>query len=363
MHASSNFGRLAGAAAMMALTAGGFAALATPAEAATGPVATLQSGTVTITGTAVRDVIAITINTDRLTVDFGANGTIDATFERSRFQRVQVLADSGDDGVSVLGAGAVPVTVSGGLGSDGIGVVGSIGQTGVGDTATTISGDDGNDTLFAATPGPVTIQAGAGDDIVNGGGAGVGQENISLGDGDDLFRSSLNAFIGVRSDIVDGGAGQDKLAMEGTFASESLSLSAAAGHLIVVHELRDRIDADNVEDVSYLGLGGLDESGDAVAVNDLTGTDVTRFTPNFSSSQNGTAPNNSADALTVRGTAGVDHITLSGSGANITVAGLKPTVNPVFLQPQDTLRIETRAGRDTVDTSGLRPGLVQLQVL
>jgi hypothetical protein len=151
--------------------------------------------------------------------------------------------------------------------------------------------------------------------------------------------------------------------MEGTFASESLSLSASAGHLIVDHELRDRIDADNVEDVSYLGFGGLDESGDAVAVNDLTGTDVTRFTPNFSSSQNGTAPNNSADALTVRGTAGVDHIALSGSATNITVAGLNPTVSTVFLQPQDTLRIETQAGNDTVDTSGLRPGLVQLQVL
>jgi hypothetical protein len=43
MHAGSNLGRLAATAAMMAITAGGFATLAAPVEAATGPFATLQS--------------------------------------------------------------------------------------------------------------------------------------------------------------------------------------------------------------------------------------------------------------------------------------------------------------------------------
>ncbi len=65
----------------------------------------------------------------------------------------------------------------------------------------------------------------------------------------------------------------------------------------------------------------------------------------------------------MRGTAGVDHITVSGSGANITVAGLTPTVTPVNLDGQDTLRIETLAGNDTVNSSGLPRGLVNLQVL
>jgi len=64
----------------------------------------------------------------------------------------------------------------------------------------------------------------------------------------------------------------------------------------------------------------------------------------------------------VRGTAGVDNITVSGAGANITVAGLTPTVTPVNLASEDFLRIETLGGNDTVDSSGLQRGLVQLLV-
>jgi hypothetical protein len=349
----------------MALTAGGFAALATPAEAATGPVATLQSGTVTIKGTAVRDVIAVVIANSRLTVDYGSDGTIDATFNLSLVKRLQVLPGGGDDGVSVLGAGAVPITVKGGTGDDGIGIVGNIGQFGTTDASTTITGDAGNDSLFAATPGPVTIQAGAGDDIVNGGGAGTGKETISLGDGNDLFRASLNTFIGPLSDTVDGGAGKDLLDMQGSFASESVRLSASGGHLIVDHDFNDRIDADNIESVSFLGFGGLDESGagDTVAVADLSKTDVTLFTPDFSTGQGETTPNNSADTLTVSGTAGVDHIRVSGSGNDISVEGLSTMVTPVALRPQDVLVIDTKTGNDTVDTAGLNPNLVQLRVL
>jgi hypothetical protein len=82
--------------------------------------------------------------------------------------------------------------------------------------------------------------------------------------------------------------------MDGTFASEGLSLSANAGHLVVDHELRDHIDADNVENVTWFGFGGLD-AGDAVAVNNLSGTDVVRFTPNFTDPLDNTGPNNSAD--------------------------------------------------------------------
>jgi hypothetical protein len=64
----------------------------------------------------------------------------------------------------------------------------------------------------------------------------------------------------------------------------------------------------------------------------------------------------------VRGTAGVDNITVSGSGANITVAGLTPLVTPVNLDANDFLLIQTLDGRDIVDSSGLRPGTVQLLV-
>jgi RTX calcium-binding nonapeptide repeat (4 copies) len=363
-----NLRRVAGTLAVMATAVGGLSAFATPAGAATGPTATLNQGIVTVTGTAARDVIGITIDASRLTVDFGFDGTVDAQFRRSRIQRVRVLAAGGDDGVVVEGSGVgdVPITMRGQGGNDFLGLLGNIGDFGDGDLAVTMIGADGNDDFLAAAPGPVTIQAGAGDDRVDGGGAGTGRETVSLGDGNDKFVSQLTDFVvgGTRSDIVDGGAGQDTMDMEGSFATESIGLSANAGHLIVDHELRDRIDADNIEDVSWRGFGGLDESGsgDAVAVNDLSGTDVVHFTPDFTDPLDGAGPNNSSDTLTVRGTAGVDHITVSGSGADITVAGLVPLVTPVNLAPDDFLRIDTLDGRDTVDRSGLQAGLVQLLV-
>jgi hypothetical protein len=105
-----------------------------------------------------------------------------------------------------------------------------------------------------------------------------------------------------------------------------------------------------------------DRLGDSVAVNDLSGTGVVHFTPDFTDSSDNTGPTNNFDQLGVVGTAGVDHLTVSGSGANITVAGLTPLVTPVDLDTQDTLRIDTLDGDDVVDSSGLQTGLVQLQV-
>jgi hypothetical protein len=364
----SNVRRLAGIVAVMATTAGGLVA-ASPAGAATGPTATLTSGTVTVTGTAARDVVHVTIDANRLVVDFGFDGTVDARFNRPGVQRLSVLGNAGDDGISVDGSGVgdLPITMSGGAGNDFVGVVGNIGDFGDGDALVTLNGNLGNDDFLAAAPGPVTIHGGAGDDFVDGGGAGTGQETISLGDGNDRFKSLINGFIvgGTRSDIVDGGAGQNSMEMDGAFASESVSLSASAGHLIVDHDQRGRIDSDNIQDVKWVGFGGLDDGGggDAVAVNDLSSTDVTHFTPDFTDPLDHAGPNNSADQLTVRGTAGVDRITVSGSGPNITVAGLTATVTPVNLDAHDTLRIETLAGADIVDSSGLQRGLVQLQVL
>ena len=64
----------------------------------------------------------------------------------------------------------------------------------------------------------------------------------------------------------------------------------------------------------------------------------------------------------MRGTPGVDHIAVSGSKANVLVSGLTPVVSAINLRPEDFLLIDTLAGDDVVDSSGLQPGLVQLLV-
>lgn len=353
--------------AVVATAMDGFTTFAGPAGAAAGPTATLANGIVTVTGTAARDVADVEMSHDQLTVDFGFDGTVDAHFPMSRIRQLTVQLGGGDDGLSVvgLGVGDVPITISGGSGNDGIGVVGFEDALVAGGAPVTILGNDGNDNLSASVPGsaPVSIAAGAGNDVVFGGDGSIGPESISLGDGNDKLVSTFDVSASPfrnRSDTVDAGGGQDTLELRGTFESENLDLSAKAGHLIVAHN-DGGIDAVGFENVTWFGFGGNDD-GDSVTVNDLSGTGVVNFTPNFSSPFDATAPNNSSDQLRVVGTAGDDHITISGSGANITVAGLVPTVTPVLLNSADVLRIDTLSGNDTINRSGLQRGLVQLQV-
>jgi hypothetical protein len=362
--------RLAATVAVMATAMGGLATLAGPADAATGPTASLRNGTVTVTGTAARDVVDIEMSHAQLTVDFGFDGTVDAQFPMSRIQQLTGHLFGGDDGLSVVGTGVgdVPITISAGSGNDGLGVVGLEDPLVSGDAPVTIIGNGGDDNLSASVPGsaPVSITADAGDDVVSGGDGSIGPESISLGNGNDKLVSTFDVAespFRARNDTVDAGAGRNTLELRGTFESEDLNLSARGGHLIVAHSA-DEIDAVGFSKVTWFGFGGNDEGGfgDQVTVNDLSGTGVVNFTPDFSSPFDPTKPNNSSDQLRVVGTAGADHITVSGAGANITVAGLVPKVTPVLLNSADVLRIDTLGGTDIVDTSGLQNGLVQLQV-
>lgn len=362
--------RLAAAVAVTVTAIGSLAALAGPAGAATGLTARLRNGTVTVTGTVARDVADIEMSHDLLTVDFGFDGTVDAQFPMSRIQRLTVQLGGGDDGLSVVGAGVgdIPITISGGSGNDSLGVVGLEDPLVSGDAPVSIVGNGGNDNISASVPGsaPVSIAGDAGNDVVFGGHGSIGPETISLGAGNDKLVSTFDVAespFRARNDTADGGAGRNSLELRGTFESEDISLSASAGHLIVAHNDGD-IDAVGFEHVTWFGFGGNDESGfgDSVTVNDPSGTGVVSFSPDFSSPFDPSAPNNSSDQLRVVGTAGDDHITVAGSGAHITVAGLAPTVTPVLLNSADVLRIDTLDGNDTVDSSGLQQGLVQLQV-
>jgi hypothetical protein len=276
--------------------------------------------------------------------------------------------------LSVIGRGVgdVPITVRGGPGNDAVGVVGTEDALLAGAASVTIFGGDGNDNLFASVPGsaPISVAAGAGDDVVSGGDGSIGPESVSLGDGNDTFVSTFDAFSSpfrARHDILDGGAGKgDALELRGTFASETLDLSAHAGHLIVQHDLRDHLNASGFEAVFWFGLGGNDEAGtgDTVTVHDLSGTGVGDFIPDFSSPADATAPNNSSDTLAVLGTPGDDHVTISAfNPANIDVIGLTPAISAAHMDSNDTLQINTLDGNDTVDSAGLPPNLVQLQVL
>ena len=98
--------RLAASAAMTATIIGLLGAYATPAGAATGPTARLRDGNLTVTGTAARDVLRISMSHRQVAADFGFDGTIDARFLMSGVQQLSVQLGDGNDGLSVIGAGS-----------------------------------------------------------------------------------------------------------------------------------------------------------------------------------------------------------------------------------------------------------------
>ena len=154
--------QVAAAMTVMASAAGGLTAFAAPANAATGPTARLTQGTLTVTGTAARNVIDLEMSHARVTVDFGFNGTIDAQFSMSHVQRLSVQLGGGNDGLSVIGTGVgdVPITISGGGGTDAIGVLGTEDPLLQGAAPVAASGNDGNDDISVITvAGRVTVVA------------------------------------------------------------------------------------------------------------------------------------------------------------------------------------------------------------
>jgi hypothetical protein len=111
-------GLLAGA--FLAVT---FAVGAHPAQAAY--TARVQAGTLTLTGDAADDKLALRLRAaapGTLEVDVGDDGTADFSFDRSAFTAIDVEAGPGDDTVRVDQSGGAftdeAVTMNGGAGND-----------------------------------------------------------------------------------------------------------------------------------------------------------------------------------------------------------------------------------------------------
>ena len=122
------------------------------------------------------------------------------------------------------------------------------------------------------------------------------------------------------------------------------------------------MDTAGVEQVDFIALGGADD----VTINDLAGTDVRAVSVDLAGTPGGNAGDNKPDRVLVRGTDGNDAITVSGDAAakgGVNVQGL-PAIVAIFHSeiPNDSLEIDTLAGNDSVDSSGLAAGAIQLLV-
>ncbi len=235
-----------------------------------------------------------------------------------------VNALGGSDGVtaSTLVAGIVKLTVDGGAGDD------------------VILGSRGADSLFG----------GAGNDFISGG---QGNDVVLLGAGDDHFQWSP----GEGSDTVEGQDGNDLLMFFGSDVGENFDVSANGGRVRFTRDVGAvTMDLNGIENVELRTLGG----ADAVNVNDLTGTNLTRFDVDMRGPNGGS--DGAVDHVTVNGTQGNDTFGAAGDIGGINVFGLHTVVNIFFQEPTDQLTLNGLSGDDNINAQSLREDSIQFTI-
>jgi hypothetical protein len=293
----------------------------------------LKHGVLTVKGTEASDRIALRLqagNPAILEVDVGDDGSADFSFERREIAAIAVDARPGDDLVRIDDSNG-PVTDS---------------------IATTLNGGPGNDTLGGGA-GAESLIGGDGTDAIDGNG---GADTGLLGAGDDTFVWDP----GDGSDVVEGQDGADTMRFNGAGGGEQVDLSANGKRLRYFRtQGAITMDTAGVERVDFNALGG----ADLVTVNDLSGTDVSDVRVDLAGTLGGATGDGQADRLVVNATDGEDAINVQGDTEVVKVSGLSATVAALHSEvANDRLEINTLAGRDTVDSSGLAAGAIQLLV-
>jgi Ca2+-binding RTX toxin-like protein len=226
-------------------------------------------------------------------------------------------------------------------------------------SATTLDADAIGLTLDGG-PGTDVIFGGHGDDVLIGG---PDFDDVQGGKGDDVvdLGSDFDRFIwnpGDGSDKVDGRGGHDVLFFFGTNDAEALDLSAQGHRLRLSRDVDNVVlDLDDMEEIDPVVNGG----ADTVAVGDLSATGVDEVDVNLEPSLGTPGGDGQPDRVIATGTDGDDAVTVAG-GANgaLTVTGLAARLGITHAESIDSLAIDTRAGHDTVDASGLAANSIQL---
>jgi Ca2+-binding RTX toxin-like protein len=234
------------------------------------------------------------------------------------------------------------LVVNGLDGSDHLSAAGVPAQT----IGLTLDGGSGDDELFGSQ-GDDRLLGGDGNDTLDGS---KGNDVALMGAGDDTFFWDP----GDGSDVVEGEAGDDSMSFIGANVAEQIHVSANGSRVRFVRDVGNvTMDLAGVEQVDFQALGG----ADLVDVGDLTGTDLASLQVDLGGADG------AADRVAVAGTDGDDAITVNGDPNELKVSGLHTGV--AILDPEfanDRLDVNTGAGRDSVDSSQLAPGTIQLSV-
>jgi hypothetical protein len=280
--------------------------LATASPAAAETSASVSNDTLTVNGGSDDDRIALRLAAGAagtLQVDFGDDGSVEHSFDRSTFSRIEVFAGSGNDHDTLNGGDGVEVFI-GGNGDD------------------AVDGNRGNDTAL-------------------------------LGNGQDSFRWDA----GDGSDVVEGDNGTDTLDFNGAGVDEIMTLSPNGERSLFLRNPGNvRMDMNGVERLDLTALGG----ADTVTVNDMSGTDFRRADVDLSAPTG--AADGAADIVTVNGTEQADNIHVKGAGARVAVDGLQTETVVAGGEPIDQLQVNALGGDDKVNVDPAASALIGVDV-
>jgi hypothetical protein len=297
----------------------GLTAFGAAAAAPSSVQASVSGRTLTVTGTAGADAIALRLaagDPNTLQVDAGDDGTAEFSFDRTTFEQIQVLAGAGADRIridQVNGAFA--------------------------DEATTLDGGGGNDTILGGD-GNETLRGGSGKDSVDGN---RGADTADLGGGKDSFTWDP----GDGSDVIEGGGGRDTLVFNGANVDENFSLDANGSRAIFTRNVGNiRMDTGSVETLDLNMLSGFDNFsvGDFLFNTAMNQADVDMSAP-------GGGPDAQTDSVNLVGTSGVDHITAKARGSRIDVAGVPVATSITGSAIPDQLQLTAEGPGDTIDVA------------
>jgi Ca2+-binding RTX toxin-like protein len=301
------------------------AALWLAAEAQSAVRASVARGTLTVTGSAPGERIALRAAPGgRLVVDVGDNGSPNFTFLRNRFTRI---------------------VVSGGLGADRLRINESKGAF-TNTERTTLNGGPGNDTLIGGRFAE-KLNGFTGIDTVEGN---AGADTAAMGAGGDIFVWDP----GDGNDVVQGGSEIDTLRFNGSAAAEVFTATAMGSQLRLTRNVGAVVlRSQDVETLALNALGGLD----SVSVSDLDATDVTALNLGLAAGGVGDA---AADTVTVNGTPAPDVVQAFTAGTTVQVTGLDPQVNITGSEAaNDRVTVNGLGGNDTL-SGGALAALMQL---
>jgi Ca2+-binding RTX toxin-like protein len=131
--------------------------------------------------------------------------------------------------------------------------------------------------------------------------------------------------------------------------SENIDISANGGRVLFFRNIANVVmDLNDVEEVDFRALGG----ADTIAVNDLSGTDVTTIALALAASGGG--GDAQPDRVIVNGTNGDDVALVVGDAGVVSVFGLASQVGITGAEAtNDRLVLNALAGDDVVEASGL----------